>query len=223
MRRFEAVIFDLDGVLWDGEVPHRIAFDEVLSGWGESVTDNEYDGLLGTSVEYTWRWVRDRYRPPVSGEQFWELYSKAFLRLLPGSAEGLPGATSLVAELTRLGVPIAVASSSLREWVVATLQAIGLADSIDAVVAGDDVESGKPEPDIYLEAARKLDLPPQRCLAVEDSASGVAAAKAAGMFVIQSRGASTALPPLPDADLVLERLSDFDLSLIAPPVRETQR
>jgi beta-phosphoglucomutase-like phosphatase (HAD superfamily) len=76
------------------------------------------------------------------------------------------------------------------------------------------VEHPKPAPDIYLEAAHRLNRPPQRCIAIEDTPTGLASAKAAGMFTIQVRASSTAWEPLPDADIVVGTLRDFDLSLV---------
>ncbi len=219
---FSAVVFDLDGVLWDGEPPHREAFDDVLASLGHHVGDEEYGQLIGSSVEYTWEWTRNRFRLTLSADEFWRAYSGAFLRLLQRPFRPLPGAADLIDTLRRRAVPIAVASSSLREWVYATLAAIGFTDSFAAVVSGSDVRNGKPAPDLFLSAAERLGVPPQHCLAVEDTLTGVNAARAAGMFAVQVRSASTASPPLDEADLVLDSLADFDLSLLARPAQGVQ-
>jgi beta-phosphoglucomutase-like phosphatase (HAD superfamily) len=112
-------------------------------------------------------------------------------------------------------VPVALASASLRQWVDATLRGLGLEGAFAATVSASEVRTGKPAPDLFLEAARLIEVPPQRCLAVEDTPPGLRAAKAAGMFAVQVRGSSTAQPPQPEADLVLDSLTDFDLSLVA--------
>ena len=96
----------------------------------------------------------------------------------------------------------------------ATLRGLDLEGAFNAVVSASEVANGKPAPDLFLAAAERLGVPPERCLAVEDTGPGIVAAKAAGMFAVQLRAASTALPPLPDADLVLDSLTDFDLSLV---------
>jgi beta-phosphoglucomutase-like phosphatase (HAD superfamily) len=96
----------------------------------------------------------------------------------------------------------------------ATLRGLNLEGAFNTVVSASEVANGKPAPDLFLAAAARLGVPPDRCLAVEDTGPGIAAAKAAGMFSVQLRAASTALPPLPDADLVLDALTDFDLSLL---------
>lgn len=108
--------------------------------------------------------------------------------------------------------PVAVASSAHREVIDAALEATGLADVFGVVVSSDEVEHGKPAPDVYLATARRLGVEPVRCLVVEDSYNGVRAARAAGMAVVLVPNHS--VPPAPGtaelADVVLERLADLD-------------
>src|SRR5262249_5685491 len=105
-------------------------------------------------------------------------------------------------------------SSSWIAWVEALLTGIGLRDSFAVVASATEVEHAKPAPDLYLLAADRLGVNPAGCLAIEDTPTGLAAAKAAGMFAGQVRSASTAFPPIPEADLVLDSLLDFDLNLL---------
>jgi beta-phosphoglucomutase-like phosphatase (HAD superfamily) len=104
-------------------------------------------------------------------------------------------------------------------WMEALLTGLGLNEAFDALVSATMVEHPKPAPDIYLEAARRLDTPPQRCIAIEDTPTGLASAKAAGMRTVQVRASSTAWEPLGDADVVLSTLTDFDLTLLKSPGR----
>ncbi len=219
---FRAVIFDLDGVLWDGEPLYHEAFNIVLAPYGHRVSDDDYDQIIGLSVEACWEWLRDRFNLSEPLAPFLRAYNEIVLRLLKRPVEPLPGARPLIEELRRRGVPIAVASASLRQWVDATLRGLGLQDAFDTTVSASDVNNGKPAPDLFLAAAHRLGVAPQDCLAVEDTLAGVRSAKAAGMFAIQLRAASTALPPLDEADLVLESFADFDLSLLASVAREAQ-
>ena len=220
-RTFQAVIFDLDGVLWDGEPLYHEAFNLILEPYGVHVSDDDYDQIIGLSVEAAWDWVCRRFDLSVPPADFLRAYNEAVLRLLERPVKPLPGVRPLIGELRRRAVPIAVASTSLRAWVDATLRGLNLQGAFDAVVSASEVPNGKPAPDLFLAAAARLGVPPQGCLAVEDTGPGIAGAKAAGMFAVQLRAASTAQPPLPDADLVLDALTGFDLSLIdsegAPP------
>ncbi len=221
-RTFRAAIFDLDGVLWDGEPLYHEAFNVVLKPYGHSLSQDDYVRIIGSSVEASWDWVRKRFNLTDPTERYTRAYDEVVLRLLERPVEPLPGARPLIEELRRRGVPIALASASLRQWVDATLRRLGLQDAFDTTVSASDVNNSKPAPDLFLAAAQRLGVPPQDCLAVEDTLAGVRSAKAAGMFAIQLRAASTALPPLDEADLVLDRFADFDLSLLASVAREAQ-
>lgn len=219
-RTYSAVIFDLDGVLWDGEPLYHEAFNTVLAPYGHRVSDDDYNRIIGLPVEACWDWLRQRLNLTDPQGRFLHAYNETVLRLLERPVKPLPGVRPLIDELKRRGVPIAVASASLRAWVDTTLRGLGLQDAFDAVVSADEVDNGKPAPDLFLAAASRLGTPPDRCLAVEDTLTGIRSARAAGMFAVQLRAASTALPPLDEADLVLDSLERFDLSLLAPAARE---
>lgn len=212
---YRAVVFDLDGVLWDGEPLYYAAFNDVLEPMGHHLAyDDEYTQIIGNSVEYAWEWVLNRFGIEASPDEFYKKYNAAVLDLLKRPVEPLPGVRDLLAELNRRGIRLGLASASLRQWVDATLDGLGLADTFEATVSASEVEHAKPAPDLYATAAERLGVPASECLAVEDTRAGVASAKAAGMFAVQVRAASTALPPIPDADLVIEDYSQFDLSLL---------
>ncbi len=211
---YRAVVFDLDGVLWDGEPVYHEAFNVVLKPYGHVVTPEEYENIIGNSVEAAWAWVLQHYGITEPPGRFYRQYDVAVLELLAHPVEPLPGVRELVAKLKSRGIPVGLASASLRQWVDATLAGIGLAGEFDTTVAAGEVPRAKPAPDLYLKAAANLGVDPKLCVAVEDTRSGVSAAKAAGMYVIQSRAASTALPPIAEADAVIEDYSQFDLSLL---------
>jgi len=221
-RPFRAVIFDLDGVLWDGEPLYHEAFNVVLAPHGHRVTADEYTNIIGLSVEAAWDWVLSRFRIKEPPAPYIDAYDETVLRLLERPMAPLPGVRPLIAELKRLGVPIAVASASLRSWVDATLRGLGLQDAFNATVSASEVQHAKPAPDLYLAAARQLGIEPERCLAFEDTKTGISAAKAAGMFAVQVRAASTALPSIPQADLVLDSYAQFDLSLLQAPAEQVK-
>ncbi len=210
--RYRAVVFDLDGVLWDGEPLYREAFNVVLRPLGHEVTVPEYDKIIGSSVEAAWDWVIGRFRLTGPPEQFLADYDAAVLDLLAQPVEPLPGVRETIARLKSIPVPVGLASASLRQWVDATLAGIGLASEFDATVSASEVEHAKPAPDLYLQAAEKLGVPAAECVAVEDTRTGVASARAAGMYVVQVRAASTALPPIDEADAVIESYAEFDFA-----------
>jgi HAD superfamily hydrolase (TIGR01509 family) len=211
---YRAVVFDLDGVLWDGEPLYHEAFNVVLEPYGYSVTSEDYVNIIGHSVEAAWGWVLNNFKIREDPEKFLRRYNEAVLELLAQPVEPLPGVRELLAELRSRGLPIGLASASLRQWVNATIRGLHIENAFDATVSASEVEHSKPAPDLYLAAAEKLGIPATECLAVEDTGAGIAAAKAAGMFAVQVRASSTALPPLEQADLVIDDYSEFDLSLL---------
>ena len=213
MSEYRAVVFDLDGVLWDGEPLYLEAFNVVLRPLGHEVTAPQYEQIIGSSVEAAWEWVIDRFKLTEPPEQFLAVYDGAVLDLLARPVEPLPGVRETIARLKSIPVPVGLASASLRQWVDATLAGIGLAAEFDVTVSASEVERAKPAPDMYLTAAEKLGVPAAECIAVEDTRTGVASARAAGMYVVQVRAASTALPPIEEADAVIESYAEFDFSL----------
>ncbi len=128
--------------------------------------------------------------------------------------EGAPRIDGAVEAVRRIAAdwPVAVASSAHGEVIAAALDATGLGDCLEVVVSSDEVAHGKPAPDVYLEAARRLAIDPVDCLVIEDLRNGVRAGKAAGMTVVLVPNAS--VPPAPGtatlADLVVERLDQID-------------
>jgi len=210
-----AIVFDLAGVLWDGEPIYHEAFNVVLKPYGHVVTAEEYENIIGNSVEAAWAWVLRHYGITEPPGRFYREYDVAVLELLANPVEPLPGVCELLCKLKSRGIPVGLASASLRQWVDATLRGIGLAGQFDTTVAAGEVPHAKPAPDLYLKAAANLGVDPKLCVAVEDTRSGVSAAKAAGMYTIQSRAASTALTPIAEADAVIEAYGEFDLGLFA--------
>ena len=214
MAGFRAVIFDMDGVLADSEPLYLQGINEVLKDFGLAITEEDHNELLGAAVGPTWDFVFEKYSPPASYDECVARYDQTMVRLLSRPRDPLPGVRELLSELTRRGIPRALASSSWPNWVKALLESTGLDGCFDVTVSSTAVENGKPAPDIFLYTAKALHVEPSQCIVLEDSRTGVLAAKAAGMYTVQVRAASTALPPLPEADLMLERLSDFPLSLL---------
>lgn len=196
-------MFDLDGLLLDTEEAWTSAERTLFERYGKEFGREEKRLLLGTSFETGGR-ILERLlaRPGRALELSAELLVLVSERLLAG-AEPLPGARELVGALR--GRPIAVASNSPHAFVAAALEAAGLADAFGVVVTADQVPEAKPAPDTYLEACRRLGARPAGSVALEDSPTGVAAARAAGLYVV---GVPSLEGVVLDADLVVPSLED---------------
>lgn len=204
------VIFDMDGVLVDGEPLHYEIVRRLLADEGVEFSLADYQRYLGTTLEHTWGDLRVRYGLRRSYDWYAAAYDAAVVRSYREDAELLPGASALLERLSEAAVPLALASSSNREWVDAALAALSLERFFTATVAGDEVSQGKPSPEIYLRAAERLGASPRECMAVEDAPAGIAAACAAGMAVVAVRTPMTANLPLAEAAWVIDSLLDFD-------------
>lgn len=182
-RPARAVVFDVDGTLADTERLSDEAWTAVLRPLGIAPTDEDRRRTLGLSFAAT----RDHYAagsPSVpDAATLWSSYAPIVLRLIRQRARAFPDARTTLEALRQRGVPLAFASSSPRRRLAATLDALGVA-AWGPAVAGDEVTLPKPAPDVYRVAAALIGVPPEQCLAVEDSATGVESALAAGMTVV---------------------------------------
>jgi HAD superfamily hydrolase (TIGR01509 family) len=170
----------MDGVLVDSEPLQEEVLGEFLRLRGKSMTRDDYAATIGLSHQAFWATTIQLLGLDETIETCMLGFEALLLPRL-SSLSPTPGAAELVTGLAARGVPLAVASSSFRPVVDATLRAIGLIDRFGAVVSGEEVSNGKPDPEIFLLAARRLAVAPGSCVAVEDSPHGVRAAIAAGM------------------------------------------
>jgi HAD superfamily hydrolase (TIGR01509 family) len=205
-----AVIFDLDGVLLDSEtawVEVKRAFTEESGGhWQERA---QLDMLGMSSIEWS-RYMHDELGVPVPPERISSEVADRLVQRYRQRLPLLPGAVEAVRSLGR-DWPLALATSSNRNVIDLALEESRLTDAFAATVSSEEVDGGKPAPDVYLEAARRLNAEPSDCVAIEDSANGIRSAHAAEMAVIAIPNRD--FPPEPDAlalaALVLDSLEEL--------------
>jgi HAD superfamily hydrolase (TIGR01509 family) len=215
---FEAVIFDLDGVLVDAEIwwdEVRIAFARRHDrSWTEAdraaimgANSRGWSTLMGQRLE-----LPDVPRATIEAEIVEAMVERYRLE----GAPRIPGAVETVRRVAA-ELPLAVASSGHPAVIAAALESLGIADLFAAVVSSDEVPIGKPAPDVYLLTAARVGVAPERCLVVEDSLNGVLAGRAARMAVVLVPNA--AVPPAAGAreaaSLVLERIDELDPRRVA--------
>lgn len=202
------MIFDMDGVLVDGEPLHFRAVNQLLAEEGLSLTLEQYKPFMGTKAG--WRDMAASLGLASAPEHYDQRYNDLIIRQYREESRPLPGAVDLVRGLQRCGLPLGLCSSSRRSWVAACLERLGLADAFEAVVTGSDVEAGKPAPDIYLAAARAVGQLPAHCLAIEDAPAGIESATRAGLTVWAVRTEYTRDVALPPVERILDSLTEVD-------------
>ena len=211
-----AVVFDLDGVILDTEE----LWNEVREGFAHERngrwSDSAQADMMGMSSTEWSRYMHDVVGLEESPD---EINREVVRRMLERYAERLPLIDGAVEAVRRLADewPLGLASSSNRELIDRALEVSGVASRFRATVSSEEVARGKPAPDVYLEAARRLGVPPEACAAVEDSASGLRSAHAAGMRVVAIPNA--AFPPPDDAlalaDVVLGSISELERDAVS--------
>ena len=212
--RIAAVVFDMDGVLVDTEHLWDEVREELTTEWGGRYTPEAQEAMMGmSSLEWS-RYLHETVglrEPPAT------INAEVVRRMLARYEVELPvvpGAVDAVRRLHDEGLRLAVASSSNRELIDAVLRRLELTDRFAVTVSSEEVARGKPAPDVYLETARRLGVEPARCVAIEDSASGIRAASSAGMRVVAypNRHYPPAAEVLALADTVLAGLDELDLA-----------
>jgi HAD superfamily hydrolase (TIGR01509 family) len=209
-----AVIFDLDGVLVDSESVWDAVREQLTRESGGRWHDHAQRDMMGmSSLEWS-RYMHDTLCVPMEPD---DISRRVVARLEDRYRRDLPllpGAVQTVREVASTW-PLGLASSSNRPVIDLVLELTGLADCFAVTVSSEEVERGKPAPDVYLEAARRLEADPTTCVAIEDSTNGIRSAKAAGMLVAVVPRPD--FPPAPEAlelaDLVLDSLAELPSAL----------
>jgi beta-phosphoglucomutase family hydrolase len=213
----KAAIFDMDGIMIDSEMLHSRSFEEVLKGHGVHASKDEH-GIIHTPGVKGWdNWVnlKKKYGVDAEVEHLMQKKKKIMLELhREYGIEPLPGLRELVELLKDKNILLAVGTSSIKDRALMVLENLGIKHEMQAIVTGDDVERGKPAPDIYLKAADLLNVLPKECIVFEDAVNGVEAGKAAGMRVIAVPTRYTVRNDFSKADLVVESLENVTWSAI---------
>jgi HAD superfamily hydrolase (TIGR01509 family) len=212
----EAVVFDLDGVLVDSEEAWNEARRQLVEERGGRWTDKAQKDMMGMSST---EWSRYMYEVLGVPEPPNEISAEVVRRLEHLYRERLPLIPGAVEAVERVAArwPLGLASSSNRPLIDLALELSGLARFFRVTVSSEEVAHGKPAPDVYLEAARRLGCDPARCAAIEDSENGIRSAVAAGMRVIAIP--NQAFPPSPEtlaaADVVLPSIAELEPGVIS--------
>lgn len=189
---FKAIIFDMDGLLVDSEVIWQAAETELFTSRGHVYTEEVRAPIVGMRVDAFMDYLRNYYRLPESVEMLVDELNQRMIKLIPHQVPANPGAQELLNWIVQNNIPRAIASNSSREIIDVTVETQGWGEIFQVRCTGDDEQAGKPAPDVYLTAARRLGVDPRDCVALEDSLNGSRAVVAAGMtcFAVPDRSHS---------------------------------
>jgi beta-phosphoglucomutase-like phosphatase (HAD superfamily) len=212
-----AVIFDMDGVLVDSEPYHHQAETRIFANLGISVPEEERRTFVGMSGRKMWEMVKERHAPRKSVEElmsFDRVQRLSFFSTI-GPIQPIPGVTRLLEDLRAHKMKIGLASSSIMDLIRLITGAAGIGNYFDILVCGEEVQHGKPAPDIFLRAAMLLGVGTRECVVIEDSENGVRAAKAARIACVGFDNPGFRCQDLSMADLVVDDFARLDYAALS--------
>lgn len=208
----DALIFDMDGVLVDSEPLHLRAFQQMMQHHGHEYTENENRKFLGQKDIEIATIMIEMLGLPLTAHQLVEQKETILRKIFVTELVARPGLSHVMKAATAMGLPMAVASSATMPTIELVVDLLGLRSSFKTLTSGDEVPKGKPEPDVFLLAAKRLQVEPAHCLVIEDTLNGIRAAKAAGMKCVAIPCDATKHEDHSLADLRLSSLADLDLT-----------
>ena len=211
----QAVIFDMDGVMVDTEPIYFESNRQLFSRLGFSVSARDYAQFVGLDAARMWAQLKRAHNLPHPAPELVKMEKDGMLAgLRESDLVPMPGLPGLIESLLSGGFRLGLASSSSRDVIALILAKLGMGQTFAVTASGDDVTHGKPAPDIFLLAARTLGAAPESCTVIEDSASGVRAAKAAGMRCIGFRNPHSGAQDLTPADAIISGFTTEGIATI---------
>jgi len=182
---------------------------------GGEITQEELERFVGMTNPEMWKIIRAERALVQTVDEIIAYQLAGKIKALEESAyEPIDGISELLEELKRRGIPVGIASSSAKDFILAVLAKFGIASYFSCVVSGEEVDQGKPAPDVYLEAARQLGADPSRCVVLEDSRNGIIAAKAAGMACIGYVNENSGNQDLSAADRIVRSVREVSIDAL---------
>ena len=210
------VIFDMDGVIIDTEPVHHYAFFTQFGELGLDISEAEYATFLGKSTRNVFQHLRQKYHLAPEVDELLKRKREIFNERFDTDADLdlLPGVRPLIEDLHQHGVQMVLASSASKATIARVFNRFGLAPYFTHLVSGEDFAESKPNPAIFIHAAEVSETPATECIVIEDSANGVAAAKAAGIFCVGYASAHSAGQDLHQADLIIWDFSELSAARV---------
>ena len=205
----KAVIFDMDGVIIDSEpIYHRVE-KNLFKRLGIKISEGEHYSFVGMSMDLIWEKILSKNKLKLNKKKLIKLHTDNMIGSFQNEEEltPLPNLIELIERFIDNDFKIALASSSSRILIDIILKKLEIKNFFEVVVSGEDVENGKPFPDIFLLTAKHLDCKPSECIVIEDSKNGVSAAKKANMKCIGFKNSNSGKQDLSVADMIIDNFS----------------
>ena len=208
----EAIVFDFDGLIIDTETPEFDAWQEIFQSYGVRLKRETWESQIGRGHEAfdIYKHLADLSGQHIDREVVRPRMRRRYLELIERNPV-LPGVEDYIVTAKKMGMKIAIASSSRGGWAVGHLERRGLLQHFEFVLSAEDVTNPKPDPELYTTAVERLEMRPENAFAIEDSGVGLAAAKAAGLRCVVVPNPMTKSMNFSSADLRLESLADLPL------------
>ncbi len=206
------VIFDMDGVLIDSYHSHFMSWKQMLKRHGLNITEEQFSATFGQTNKD----IISKLFPSIRPEEY-ELLAeekeKRFREIIKKDFPEMDGASGLIKAIHEAGGLLGIGSSGPLKNIKTVLHLLGAERYFQAIVSGNDIIHGKPHPEVFLKAAKKLGLPPSLCVVIEDAPSGIKAAKAAGCPVVGLTG-TVSQDRLAEADMVVDSLKKLNPDIL---------
>ena len=214
MNKFEAVIFDMDGVIIDSEPLYFQIQEELFNDLGFTVSKSEYDTFIGAGMKLMWERLCSKHNIQFTVAELIIMNNEVIYNSFNNSdsLQTIDGFISFLTLIKTMGMKTAVASSTSKKIINVILSKLGIIDEFDIIVSSEEVLKSKPEPDIFIEAKKRLNIDPGKCIVIEDSTNGVIAAVKAGMKCIGFSNKNSGDQDLTLANAIVENFTNIDIN-----------
>ena len=207
----KAVIFDMDGVIAETEHAHIGAEKQTMLKYGIEISEDELHEYTGTTAKVMFTSLIKKYKLNTTFDRIFKEKEEILFKLLEEDVQPTKGVIDLLRKLKKMKIKLAVASSSHKRMIEYVLKKLKIIDLFDSIVGAEDIDRSKPDPEIFLISAKRLNVKPEECTVVEDSKLGVEAAKKAGMKCLGYVNPSSGKQDLSKADFVADDFHKLDI------------
>lgn len=204
----------MDGVIIDSEPLHHRAERALLSRYQVTITDEELHSFAGMDAYQLLTGFIEKYKLPVDFQTFYLMHKENIEKVFRNSDIPATAAVHFIREVDARALPLALASSSHRDLIQLVMERLDLSEYFHVIIGGDEIQRGKPFPDIYIKAAGRLKLSPEQCVAIEDSKNGVHSAKDAGCFCIGVVNPNSGHQDLSRADKIIDNFRRLNVDSV---------